>query len=85
MSDKPKDGTVTLHFPEHGKARIRAYGDGICPLDLIVYLGDACRAVQRDTGKLAMTYFAQFSDETGHGTEITVIPHHEDAREAHYA
>ena len=60
---------------EPGKATVRAYGpDGIGLAGFLQYLSDAYRVVERDTGKSPMCFVAPFADETGQGTEVTVIP-----------
>lgn len=79
--DKPEGGTLTLHFAERGKATVRAYGpDGVELAGFLNYLSEAYKVVERDTGKSPMCLLAPFADETGQGTEVTVVPSDEPAR-----
>lgn len=75
MTTNGGDPVFTLHFPEPGKATVRAYGpDGIGLAGFVQYLSDAYRVVERDTGKSPMCFVAPFTDESGQGTEVTVVP-----------
>jgi hypothetical protein len=51
----PANG-VTLWFPQPGEAVVRAYGD-FAAQHLRLYLDDAYRVVERDTGKRPAAHF----------------------------
>jgi hypothetical protein len=73
---KIADGTVTLTSPEEGTVVLRAYGADV---DVSRDLADAYRIVERDTRESPACFVASFSDETGSGIEITVVPSGEPA------
>jgi hypothetical protein len=78
--DKPESGTLTLHFAERGKATVRVYGpDGVGLAGLLNYLSDAYKVIERDTGRSPMCFVGPFADETGQGTEVTVVASDEPA------
>ncbi len=79
------DGALVV--VEHGVGRavtVNVYDSDDYRANVTPYWIGACRIIENETGKKPVTLVSRFDGPDGHGIEIVVVPHPEDAEEAHY-